>query len=185
MALITGLGNIGSKYKGTRHNIGFEVIDKLAENLSITLEDGKGPFLIGEGSFKGKKVTLMKPTTFMNLSGKAMSKAIFITGVSLNRCLVCYDDINLPPGKIRLRPSGSAGGHNGIKDIINTLQTDQFPRMRIGVGSDFGRGRQADYVLSPFDEDQRIIMDQTLDTVCEAIYTFLRTDIQIAMNEFN
>jgi len=185
MALITGLGNIGSKYKGTRHNIGFEVIDKLADDLSIHLEDGKGPFLIGEGSFKGKKVTLMKPTTFMNLSGKAMSKAVAKTGVSLNRCLVCYDDINLPPGKIRLRPSGSAGGHNGIKDIITSLQTDQFPRMRIGVGNDFGRGRQADYVLSPFDEDQRIIMDQTLETACEAIYTFLRTDIQIAMNEFN
>lgn len=185
MALITGLGNIGSKYNGTRHNIGFEVIDKLADDLSIQLEDGKGPFLIGEGSFKGKKVTLMKPTTFMNLSGKAVSKAIAKTGVSLSRSLVCYDDINLPPGKIRLRPSGSAGGHNGIKDIINTLQTDQFPRMRIGVGSDFGRGRQADYVLSPFDQDQRITMDQTLDTVCDAIYTFLRTDIHIAMNEFN
>lgn len=184
MAIITGLGNIGSKYKGTRHNVGFEVVDKLGDDLSISFSE-EGPFHIGEGSFKGKKVILIKPTTLMNRSGKAVGKILAQSGLTPDQCLVCYDDINLPPGKIRLRPSGSAGGHNGIRDIIDTIQTDQFPRLRIGIGSDFGRGRQADYVLSPFNEDQRIAVDQAIDQSCEAILTFLRAGIDIAMNDFN
>lgn len=185
MALIVGLGNIGSEYDGTRHNIGFEIIDRLADNLSVTFEDGKGPFLWGEGSFKGQKTTLIKPTTYMNRSGKAVSKALAISGESPENCFVCYDDINLPPGKIRIRPSGSAGGHNGIQNIIDQLQSDQFPRMRIGIGNNFNRGQQSDYVLSPFTAEEKIIMDQTADVACEAILAFLRGGIDLAMNEYN
>ncbi|MEX0648648.1 MAG: aminoacyl-tRNA hydrolase [Balneolaceae bacterium] len=185
MALIVGLGNPGVEYKGTRHNIGFELIDRLAGLLSISMEPGNGLYQIGAGSFKGQKVTLIKPTTFMNRSGKAITKALAETGEPIDNCLVCYDDINLDVGKIRLRPSGSAGGHNGIADIIEKLNTDQFPRLRIGVGNDFKKGRQADYVLSPFTQEQREEIKHVLETASDAIVTFLRGGINLAMNEFN
>lgn len=185
MALIIGLGNVGSEYDGTRHNIGFEVVDELAGQLSISFEDGDGPFYWSEGSFKGQKITLIKPTTYMNRSGKAVTKAMALTGSRPEECLVCYDDINLPPGKLRMRPSGSAGGHNGLQHIIECLSTDQFPRLRIGIGNDFGRGQQSDYVLSPFTADERIIMNQTIDLACDAILAFLRGGINLAMNKFN
>lgn len=185
MALIIGLGNVGSEYDGTRHNIGFEVVDRLAGQLSIPFEDGKGPFYWGEGSFKGQKITLIKPTTYMNRSGKAVTKAMALSGTAPEECLVCYDDINLPPGKLRMRSSGSAGGHNGLQNIIESLSTDQFPRLRIGIGNDFGRGQQSDYVLSPFTAEERIIMNETIDVACDAILAFLRGGINLAMNKFN
>jgi len=185
MSLIVGLGNIGAEYEDTRHNVGFEVADKLAREMSVDFTTGGGPFLIAEGSFKGKKVSLIKPTTYMNLSGRAVSSALALTGLTLADCLVCYDDINLPPGKIRLRPSGSAGGHNGIQSIIDRMQTREFPRLRIGVGDDFSRGRQADYVLSPFTKEQRPLIDQAIDDSVEAIFTFMRAGIEKAMNYHN
>lgn len=185
MALIVGLGNPGSEYKGTRHNAGFEIIDKLSEKLTITLEPGNGLFFIGEGSFKGKKVTLLKPITFMNRSGRAVSSAIAKTGTPLSDCLICYDDINLETGKIRMKPGGSAGGHNGITDIIQQLQTNQFPRLRFGIGNTFPRGRQADYVLSPFTPEERTVVDESLEVASDAILTFLRGGIDLAMNQFN
>lgn len=185
MALIVGLGNPGAEYQGTRHNIGFELIDVLCDVLSITLEQPSGLYLIGEGRFKGQKVTLLKPQTFMNKSGRAVSKALGETGTPVSRCLVCYDDINLEVGTIRLRPKGSPGGHNGISDIINQLQTRSFPRLRIGVGNDFGRGRQVDYVLSPFTKKQREEMNRVLEIASDAVLTFLRGGIDLAMNEFN
>lgn len=185
MALIVGLGNPGLEYEGTRHNVGFELIDLLSKKLTITLKQGNGLFFFGEGHFKSKGVTLLKPTTYMNKSGKAVSKALAQTGSSLSECLVCYDDIHLEPGIIRLRPGGSAGGHNGIGDIINQLQTNKFPRLRIGIGSDFSRGRQAQYVLEPFTGKQRELIDDALEVASEAILTFLRGGMNIAMNKFN
>ena len=185
MALIVGLGNPGQEYEGTRHNIGYELIDKLSEKLTITLQPGNGLFFLGNGKFKGQTVTLLKPATFMNNSGKAVSKALAVTGESPSDCLVCYDDIHLETGRIKLKPSGSAGGHNGMSDIINRLQTDQFPRLRLGIGNDFKRGRQSEYVLSPFSPSQRKIMDETLEVASDAILTFLRGGIETAMNKFN
>jgi PTH1 family peptidyl-tRNA hydrolase len=185
MALIVGLGNPGQEYKGTRHNVGFELIDKLSEKLTITLKPGNGLFFLGEGQFKGQNVTLLKPTTYMNHSGKAVSKALAVTGDKPKDCLVCYDDIHLETGRIKLKPSGSAGGHNGMKDIIERLQTRDFPRLRIGIGNDFKRGRQSDYVLSPFSSSQRKLIDETLEVASEAILMFLRGDIERAMNEYN
>lgn len=185
MALIVGLGNPGLEYKGTRHNIGFELIDLLSKKMTITLEPSNGLFFFGKGQFKSKSVTLLKPTTYMNKSGKAMSKAMAQTGTSLSECMVCYDDIHLDPGVIRLRPGGSGGGHNGIGDIINQLQTNKFPRLRIGVGSDFRRGGQAKYVLEPFTDNQRELVDEALEVASEAILTFIRVGINIAMNKFN
>lgn len=185
MALIVGLGNPGQEYEGTRHNVGFELIDNLSEKLTITLKPGNGLFFLGEGHFKGRKVTLLKPTTYMNHSGKAVTKALALTGDTPADCLVCYDDIHLETGRIKLKPSGSAGGHNGMKDIIERLQTRDFPRLRIGIGNDFKRGRQSDYVLSPFSSTQRKIIDETLEVASEAILTFLRGDIERAMNNYN
>lgn len=185
MALIVGLGNPGQEYEGTRHNVGFELIDNLSEKLTITLKPGNGLFFLGEGHFKGQKVTLLKPTTFMNHSGKAVTKALALTGDTPENCLVCYDDIHLDTGRIKLKQSGSAGGHNGMKDIIDRLQTKDFPRLRIGVGNDFKRGRQSEYVLSPFSSSQRGLINETLEVASEAILTFLRGDIERAMNQYN
>jgi peptidyl-tRNA hydrolase, PTH1 family len=185
MALIVGLGNPGAEYRNTRHNVGFELIDLLSEKLSISLDPDNGLYQIGEGRFKGQPVVLLKPTAFMNRSGKSVKKALTRTGLTPPECMVCYDDIHLDVGKIRLRQSGSAGGHNGIGDIIEQLQTRDFPRLRIGIGSDFGRGRQSDYVLSPFTPDQREQIEDTLQVASEAILTFLRGGINLAMNNFN
>lgn len=185
MALIVGLGNPGIEYKGTRHNVGFELIDLLSDRMAITLSQGSGLFFFGEGKYKGKKVVLMKPTTYMNRSGKAMTKALAQTSLSLSDCIICYDDIHLDPGKIRLRAKGSAGGHNGLADILDRLQTQDLPRLRIGIGSDFHKGRQADYVLSPFTSNQRAEIDEALDLASEAIFLFLRGGIHLAMNHYN
>lgn len=185
MALIVGLGNPGKEYEGTRHNIGFELIDQLSDVLSIPLEQSNGLYQIGEGRFKGQNVALLKPMTYMNKSGRAVSKALVETGCTPDQCLVCYDDINLDAGVMRLRPKGSAGGHNGIEDIINQLQTNSFPRLRIGIGSDFSRGRQVEYVLSPFTPKQREELNRVLEVASEAVITFLRGGLNIAMNEYN
>ncbi|TVQ67824.1 MAG: aminoacyl-tRNA hydrolase [Balneolaceae bacterium] len=185
MALIVGLGNPGIEYKGTRHNVGFELIDKLSEHMTITLSQGSGLFFLGEGKYKGKKVVLMKPTTYMNRSGKAVTKALALTSTPPPECMICYDDIHLEPGKIRIRPVGSAGGHNGMADIIERMQTRDIPRLRIGIGSDFSKGRQSDYVLSPFTSQQRTEIDSALDVASEAIFLFLRGGINLAMNHFN
>ena len=185
MSLIAGLGNIGTEYEGTRHNIGFDLVNKLARELSVTFETGSGPFLIAEGSFKGKPVHIIKPITLMNLSGRAVSSALAATDTRPEDCLICYDDINLPSGRIRLRPSGSAGGHNGIRNIIKRLQTKDFPRLRIGIGSDFSRGRQSDYVLGHFSKDQKPLIEEALEGSVEAVFTFLRGGIELAMNHHN
>lgn len=185
MALIVGLGNPGLEYEGTRHNVGFELIDILSNKLTIALEKGNGLFFMGKGQFKSRPVTLVKPSTYMNRSGKAVSKALSLTGDSFSDCMICYDDIHLEPGRLRIRPSGSAGGHNGLGDIINQLQTREIPRLRIGIGNDFPRGRQADYVLEPFTSAQRKQIDEALEVASEAILTFIRGDIEKAMNHFN
>jgi peptidyl-tRNA hydrolase, PTH1 family len=184
MTLVIGLGNPGREYTGTRHNVGFELVDRLANQLSAEFT-ANGPSLIAQARFKGESVQLVKPLTFMNRSGQAVKKTIQETNTPLTRTLICYDDIHLEPGKIRLRPGGSAGGHNGLTNIISSLQTDQFPRLRIGIGNQFDRGRLSDYVLSSFSSDERTIMDETIERASEAVLTFIRTDIQQAMNDFN
>jgi len=183
--MIVGLGNPGAEYEGTRHNVGFELIDKISDILTITLKPGNGLFFMGEGRFKGQKVILMKPITYMNHSGRAVSSALAQTGIAPEDCMICYDDINLDVGTIRVRPSGSAGGHNGISSIIDRLQSKNFPRLRIGIGNDFPKGRQADYVLSPFTNEERIQIDETIGVASEAILTFLRGGLDLAMNKFN
>ena len=185
MALIVGLGNIGAEYEGTRHNIGFHIVYTLAETLKIELLPGKGPFISGSGKHKGRKVVLVIPTTYMNRSGLAVSKALKTFDISLSDCLVVTDDINLPTGKIRLRPGGSSGGHNGLSDIIETLGSDLFPRLRFGIGNNFGKGRQADYVLSGFEDEEQDAVQLGTDRAHDAALCFIRNGIVPAMNTFN
>lgn len=185
MPIIIGLGNPGSKYAGTRHNIGFELIDRLADTMSVRLGPGKGPFHVGKGNHAGQSMYLVKPTTYMNNSGNAVQQVVNWYKEDLSNCLVCYDDLDLEVGTIRLRPNGSAGGHNGIKDIIQKLGTNAFPRLRIGIGNNFPRGQQVQYVLSPFSEDERKVIEPTLDTAIDACFCFLREGIEEAMNKFN
>jgi PTH1 family peptidyl-tRNA hydrolase len=185
MPLIAGLGNPGAKYAGSRHNVGFELIDALADALNIKLGPGKGPFYIGKTNYRGEQFILLKPTTFMNNSGDAVQQALHWFKLPPDECLVCYDDLNIELGRIRIRPGGSAGGHNGIKDIIQKLGTDAFPRLRIGIGDDFREGQQVQYVLSPFSKKQRQEMDITLKTAVDAVLAFADQGIDTAMNKFN
>ncbi|WP_397546369.1 aminoacyl-tRNA hydrolase [Rhodothermus marinus] len=184
-ALIVGLGNPGSRYANTRHNAGFMVVDRLAERYGIAWRSEKGPSLLGWGQLEGCPAGLMKPLTYMNRSGAAVAEVVRYYRIPLERLLVVYDDIHLPPGRIRLRPGGSAGGHNGVEDIIRALGTTAFPRLRIGIGSNFERGRQADYVLSPFTREEWPLIDEALERACRAAVTFACEGIEAAMNRYN
>lgn len=185
MPLIIGLGNPGRKYAGTRHNVGFTLIDLLADSLSARLGPGKGPFQVGKGNHAGHSLYLIKPTTYMNNSGKAVQQAVNWYKEDIDQCLICYDDLDLEVGTIRMRPDGSAGGHNGIKDIIQQLGTNAFPRLRIGIGNDFPKGQQVQHVLSPFSDDEQTVFTPTLDKAVDAILCFTREGIEEAMNKFN
>ncbi|MDR9415179.1 MAG: aminoacyl-tRNA hydrolase [Gracilimonas sp.] len=185
MSLIVGLGNIGTKYEGTRHNIGFEIVNAVAETLSIAFGPGDGPFVVAEGRHRGRNVTLIKPTTYMNRSGLAVKKALLKYKTEQQDCLIIYDDLNLDVGDIRLRPSGSAGGHNGIQDIIDKLGNRDFPRLRFGIGSDFTRGRQVEFVLSPFNNSDQKYLEQGIQQAHDAVLHFVREGINNTMNQFN
>ncbi|MEP1306299.1 MAG: aminoacyl-tRNA hydrolase [Balneola sp.] len=185
MSIIVGLGNIGNEYEDTRHNIGFEILDKLAKTLSISFGPGGGPFEIAEGRHKGRKIVLVKPTTFMNRSGTAVKKALAKFNTDKKDCLIVYDDLNLPLGTNRMKSSGSAGGHNGITDIIERLGSTDFPRLRFGIGDNFSRGRQVDYVLAPFDENELEEKDQAVQNAHDAALAFVNMGIERAMNYFN
>ena len=182
--LIVGLGNPGETYSQTRHNVGFQVIDALAERLSLELKK-KGSTLLGWGRWKGRPIGLSKPVLFMNRSGVAVEELARKQGLESVDILVIVDDINLPIGRIRIRERGGDGGHNGLEDVIDWLDTDSFPRLRIGIGSDFERGRQADYVLSPFSEEEQTLIQDSILTATEAALTFVTDGIVTAMNRFS
>jgi peptidyl-tRNA hydrolase, PTH1 family len=182
--LIVGLGNPGVEYEGTRHNVGFEVVDRLAATTGAVFKrDGQA--LVAPASIRGRSAVLAKPQTYMNLSGVAVKQLAQRYGLIAPEVLVVVDDINLPPGMVRIRQRGSAGGHNGLQDIIERLGSDDFPRIRIGVGNDFPRGRQADYVLSPFTASERPVMDEAVQTAAEAASAFLIDGLMAAMNRYN
>lgn len=185
MPIIVGLGNPGDKYAGTRHNIGFELIDRLAQAQSVSMGPGKGPFHIGTGRYQGQKLILVKPTTYMNKSGDAVQQVLHWYKADAHQCLVCYDDLNIPLGTIRLRPKGSAGGHNGIKDIIQKLGTKAFPRLRIGIGNGFSEGEQVKFVLSKFSSKEQSTVKDVLDKALDASLCFATEGIEAAMNTYN
>lgn len=184
--LVVGLGNPGPKYEWTRHNMGFLVIDELAEREKIPVQKLKYRALTNTAVIGGQSVLLMKPTTYMNLSGESVGEAARFYKIPPERVLVISDDVALPQGKLRIRRSGSAGGHNGLKSIIQHLGTDQFPRLKIGVGGkphpDYD---MADWVLGKLQGEDKKAMDEAVRRAADAIECLLRDGIEKAMNKYN
>lgn len=182
--LIVGLGNIGADYEQTRHNIGFEVVDKIAEALGGTF---KGDTLgsVAEVKHKGRIFVLLKPNTYMNLSGKAVRYWLQKTNVSKENLLVVLDDLALPFGKLRLRSKGSDGGHNGLKSIDQLLGGNQYARLRLGIGSEFHKGQQVDYVLGKWSDEERKTLPDVLHTAAEAVKSFGTIGLTFTMNQYN
>ncbi len=182
--LIVGLGNIGEKYNNTRHNIGFKILDELASKETVTFENEKLGALT-KFRFKGRTFILLKPSTFMNLSGKAVKYWLTKEKIPLENLLIICDDLNLPFGTIRIKAKGSDGGHNGLKDINTVLQTLQYARFRFGVGSEFSKGRQVDYVLGKWNEDENKLLPERLKQSCEIIKSFGTAGLNNTMNTYN
>ena len=175
LKIIFGLGNPGKQYEGTRHNIGFEILDKFAEKHKLTFSEGKGEYYIaGSKDLFASSFFLVKPTTYVNLSGVAAYEIFDRFDVEPENFLVVIDDLNLPLGKIRIRQRGGDGGHNGLFSIINSLETDFFPRLRFGIGKEIEEGKMADFVLSKFDEDERKIIDEKIEDAVELIEAFIK-----------
>lgn len=183
--LIVGLGNPGAEYEGTRHNIGFAVVDALAAQLELRFEKDRAHALTAWGRWRGRPFGLAKPLSFMNRSGDPVRALLREQGLGPEDLLVVLDDLSLPPGTIRLRQGGSAGGHNGMQHIIDRLGTDAVPRLRVGIGDDYRRGRQADYVLSPVPRDEVPLMEEAVVTAREAALTFVHEGLVTAMNRYN
>lgn len=185
MKLIVGLGNPGMQYAATRHNIGFEVIDSIAETYNIQIVKNKYKALIGEGNIAGEKVILMKPQTYMNLSGEAVRACMDFHKISNKDIIVIYDDISLEVGQLRLRPSGSAGGHNGIKSIIAQIGTQEFPRIKFGVGEKPAGWDLANYVLGRFSEEEMKVIGPRINDAAKAAEEIISSGIERAMNDYN
>lgn len=186
MFVIVGLGNPTLQYEGTRHNVGFDVIDLLADKYNITVETRKSRAYIGKGVIEGKKVILVKPQTYMNLSGESVKSIVDYYKIDEEQeLLVIYDDVSLGVGQLRIRKKGSAGGHNGIKNIISHLDTNVFMRIKVGVGEKPKKYDLADYVLSRFSKAEREEMEAGYEKAVKAAVMILNGDIDAAMNEYN
>jgi PTH1 family peptidyl-tRNA hydrolase len=183
--LFIGLGNPGRDYKNTRHNIGFLVIDNLADRLSIKINRVKNKALIGSGLYLQKKVILAKPQTYMNLSGQSAASLVRFFNLSLEHTVIIHDDLDLPFGTLRLRPSGSSGGQKGINSVIQMLGTDQIPRMRMGIGRPPGRMSPIDYVLQRFSQQEESMLDDIIDRACQACLSYIDLGIEQTMSRFN
>lgn len=182
--LIVGLGNIGAAYQNTRHNIGFEVVDELAKQAEVsfsTLRYGA----LAETNYKGKKLLLLKPTTLMNLSGKAVRHWMNHKKISQKNSLIITDDVHLEFGYLRMRKQGSDGGHNGLKDIQERLGNNQYARLRVGIGADYNKGRQADFVLSPWSANEEKSLPLIVDRAATAVRDFATQGLDKAMNLHN
>jgi len=182
--LIVGLGNIGSEYQHTRHNIGFDILDNLAADAGIIFTDKRYGF-VGDMKLKGHLLTLLKPSTYMNLSGNAVRYWMQTEKIPLENVLVLVDDIALPYGSIRLRPSGSNAGHNGLKHIQETLGTTEYARLRFGIGNDYPKGHQISYVLSGWTAEQLETLPDLISTACKIVQSFCLSGIQRTMNDYN
>ncbi len=186
MFIIAGLGNPTSQYEGTRHNAGFDVIDALADKYNISVDGKKNRAYIGKGVIEGQKVILAKPQTYMNLSGESIrGLADYFKIDAEQELIVIYDDISLPPGQIRIRKKGSAGGHNGMKNIIQHLGTDVFLRVKVGVGEKPKKYDLADYVLSRFSKEEAQEMEEGYEKSVRAVAKMLVGETEAAMNEYN
>ena len=182
--LIAGLGNIGPEYKNTRHNVGFKILDALSEASNIVFEDKRYGF-VSEYRYKGRIFILLKPSTYVNLSGKAVSYWLKKENIALENLLVCVDDLALPFGSIRLRAKGSDGGHNGLKNITEVLATSDYARIRFGIGDNFHKGFQVDYVLSEWTKEEEKLLPEKLETCVEIIKSFGTIGLDNTMNLYN
>ncbi len=182
--LVVGLGNIGDEYANTRHNIGFKILDETAKTEGLTFETQK----LGDVTtlkVKGRSILLLKPSTYMNRSGKAIRYWMEKEKIPLENLLVITDDINLPFGTIRVKTKGSDGGHNGLKDTQTSLETTNYNRFRFGVGADFGQGKQVDYVLGEWNEDEQKALPERFTKATELIKSFVLSGINRTMNQYN
>ena len=182
--LIVGLGNPGKEYEETRHNIGFKVVDEIAKELGATFTLDKAAFR-AEVKFKGRTLILIKPITYMNLSGKAVNYWLQAEKIEQNNLLVITDDIALPFGKLRMKGKGSDGGHNGLKDIQAVLKTEVYARLRFGVGNDFSKGRQADYVLGEWNKEEQLALNERIQVAAEFIKSFSFVGLDMTMSSWN
>lgn len=186
MYIIAGLGNPTKEYEHTRHNVGFDTIDVIADRFRIGMSEKKHKAIIGKGHIEGNKVILVKPQTFMNLSGESLREIVDYYKIDEeSELIVIYDDISLAPGKLRIRKKGSAGGHNGIKSIIAQLGTQNFYRIKVGVGEKPKGWDLADYVLGHFNKEETVLMQEAFQSTADAVTTILTEDIDMAMNKYN
>jgi PTH1 family peptidyl-tRNA hydrolase len=184
MKLIVGLGNPGAEYERTRHNIGWQVVDAFARKFRIDVNRHEKSAMTGQGRVAGGAIMVAKPLTYMNLSGDAVRLLTNAYLASTDDLIVVYDDIDLPLGRLRIRPSGSAGTHNGMRSIVGELHTEKFPRLRIGIGAN-DRGKLRDYVLDEFTAEEQPVVDRAVARSVDALLLFARGDLRRAMNEFN
>jgi peptidyl-tRNA hydrolase, PTH1 family len=183
MYLIVGLGNPGDQYRNTRHNVGFDIIDLMSDKYNISLNRIKFKGIYGEGNIKGNKVILLKPQTYMNLSGESVREASSFFKTPSENIIVLYDDISLEAGRLRIRPKGSAGGHNGIKSIIAHLNSEVFPRIKVGVGQP--KSDLVGHVLGKFEKSDREKVEKTFDAAIKAVEVMIEFNTEEAMNKFN
>lgn len=182
--LITGLGNPGPEYELTRHNIGFLTLDRLADRFDAVFQQDRHGW-VTEIKHKGRTLVLLKPNTYMNLSGKAVNYWMQQLKVPVDNLLIITDDIALPFGKTRLKGKGSSGGHNGLKNIEMAVGGSHYPRIKMGVGSDFPKGKQVDYVLSPFNAEEVKILPEVMDKACDTVLAFATIGLNRTMNAHN
>ena len=185
MKAIIGLGNPGMKYAGTRHNIGFDAVTAIADKYNLSINNKKFKGVYADGHIAGEKVLLVQPQTFMNLSGECVREVADFYKLNPDEIIIICDDINLDVGRLRIRKKGSAGGHNGLKNIIAHLGTEEFPRIRVGVGEKTEGWDLADYLLARFDKDSEPVIREALANVVGAVETWISEGIDAAMNRFN
>ncbi|MBQ6749490.1 MAG: aminoacyl-tRNA hydrolase [Bacteroidaceae bacterium] len=182
--LVVGLGNIGDEYVGTRHNIGFRVVDAFAQKQEAQWQD-KRYGAIAHTRVKNAEITLLKPSTYMNLSGQAVRYWSQQEKIPVERILIIVDDLSLPVGKIRMRGTGSDGGHNGLKSIASCMMTQDYPRIKFGIGNNFPKGTQIDFVLGQFSDEDNKLINEKLDYVGEMIQSFCLQGLDRTMNQYN
>jgi PTH1 family peptidyl-tRNA hydrolase len=191
--LIAGLGNIGEEYAFTRHNIGFLIADAFAESLlkeeekksSLKLFSNDKLAMVNHSRFKGKPLVIIKPTTYMNLSGKSVNYWMQTENINVGNILIVADDLALPFGTLRMKKKGSDGGHNGLTDIISMLGSNDFPRLRFGIGSEFSKGKQVDYVLGKWNTEEQKFLPERIDNAIQMIKSFISIGIDRTMSDFN
>lgn len=185
MYLIVGLGNPGKEYENTRHNMGFKVLNKLSEKYSIPITKSKFNGKYGTGTIENEKVILLEPQTYMNLSGEAIKPMLDFYKVAPSKLLVIYDDIDVEPGKIKIRMKGGPGTHNGMKSVVNIVGTEEFPRVRVGIGQPIIKLAMVDYVIGYVPEEELKILNDGIEKAAEAVEEILKHGINYAMNKFN